>query len=966
MNLSDLYYNLPEAAYLVFLIFLFLALFWILFQHRQTVLSKYTVENKLDELLISQTPFNYWLRVFGLCLAWICLCLALMQPKGNARYPPELEQTRKQNVNTLRLQPHEVLFFIDVSASMSTLDGRVGQSRFENAKDIADQVMSHLQGQTGSLYSFTSTVSKLSPPSMDYLFMRLMLRNMQINEGGASGTDIKAALQYIHDNYLNPSTSLIKTVILISDGEDNRLELLQGSEREKYIQETIGLLGDPNSEKMHVYTIGVGTKKGGEIPQLTYEGKSVTSHLNEELLQALSSKGQGRYYAGSTYAAADIAMDLAKQIAQVDVFALTDLTTGVNPSEDLIYDLYYQIPLGLAIVLLALCFFWPETSMLKQKLLTQSVYYAMLLSLFFLPTWLAAEQNHEEQLRLAAAYYTTKNYSAAVNIYQSLLAEDLSGWERGIVTYNLGTALAAAQGMNEKAIESLQAIPVDNHTSPVLTFRLKKNLAVDNFSQAEKLSAALKPSSSEQDPFFKAIYFFKQALEEIPLAQDSKCNMLHIAGEESCSPESDLEEMVVLAKMGIASMRASARQNLVEQSSLQQGLPWLLTGLQLIGKDIAFMQDHSFGSSLQADYQKLFVEQASTWNPLWKALQEKLTDNEQEASLFLKANQAFDKMLSAFDQGDFKEAKAEVRASSKQLNRLMRRLFSKDPFQEVISRLLSNFSLASLQDPLESNTLLFLYQDLNEITPPKEHEVLNEGMDAIRDNLEHSLSATQKQQDVLAQIFFNEAWQQGKRIQLLLDPNLKDQPEMVLEAGIDEQRHSLAQTRLLSHLIERQEKLPETVVSMVVESQQYVLTFSEYFYDSAYTKQREEFSAEVPEGSKDTRCQYHPWHEVFPLFQQGVNTLEKTVKILKMSTDDFNVAMQNQESVLSVWSDALVKLKAPKNTESCHVTPLANEPGQKVPTESFEDIARLIEQMNAEDQKPKTSPELTKEGLRPW
>lgn len=963
MNMSDLIYQFPNGAYLLFFTFLFLVLFWLLYQHRQNIVAKYANENRLSSLLIPQSSYNYWLKVAAFCLAWICLSLALMQPKGNARYPPELEKAQKQMVNRLRLKPHEVIFLIDGSASMKTPDGRLGQTRFENAKEIADQVMSRLQGQSSSLYAFTSAVSKLSPPSMDYLFMRMMLRNMEINEGGINGTDIKSALQYIHDHYLNLSTSLIKTVILISDGEDNRLQLLQGEERTKYIEETVALLGNPEEEKMHVYTVGVGSKKGAEIPQLVYEGKRVNSHLDEDLLKALSTKGNGQYYAGNDFAAIDIGSNLSAHIAEADVFAPLNESEGINPAEDLIYDLYYQFPLGLAILLLALYIFGPETSMLKQNIFSQSLTYTALLAIFLLPTGLIAVENHEEQLRLAEAYFKANNGPAAINIYQSLLKENLTEWERSIVAYNLGTVFAT-QGNLQKAIEHLQSISIQNYTSPVLTFRVRKNQAVAIFSQAEQLRTEHIFSSS-QDPFFKSIYFFKQTLDEAPLAQEAQCNMLRIAGDEACPTDNNLEEMVILSKSGIAEMRLAARQNLVTHASLQQGLPWLLTGLQLIEKDMLFLQDNPMSTSLQENYQNLFKEHATSWNPLWEALQEQLS-NEKHVSLFKKARQDFNQMMSTLDAGDFSTAKAHVLSSAHDVRKLMSQVFVSDPFQEMISKLLSDFSLASLQDPLEGNTLLFLLQELREATLPKGYEVLEEGMNAIRDNLEHSLASTQKQENILAQMYFNEAWQQGKRIHLLLKPNLRDDPLLILVAGIDEQQHALTQARLLSLLEEKQGLLPEMATTFVISSQQYLLAFGDYFYNSAYAKQRADFDAEVPEGSKDMRCQYHPWHEVFPLFQQGIDTIRKINKTLKAHPIDLNTAMQNQEQVLILWSKALDQLKAPKNSESCHVTPLVNEPGQKISVQSFEDIARLIEQMNAEDQKPKEPPTTTKEGLRPW
>lgn len=967
MNVTDLYYNFPEAAYLIFIVLLFLFLFWIFYRYRMKILASYSSSEKFSELALPQPTSTYWIKTAGYCLAWLCLCLALMQPKGNARYPQEALQAKK-SINALRLKPHEVIFLIDASASMSVPDGRLGLARLDNAKDIADQVMSRLKGQSGSLYAFTSEVSKLSPPSMDYLFMRLMLRNLSINEGDVNGTDLKAALRYIQENYLKQKTPFIKTLVILSDGEDNHLEDLKGQERETYMREITDLLGNPTESQLHVYTIGVGTQKGGDIPKLTYEGKGVVSHLNEDLLKAISNKGQGRYYSGNEYAAIDIATDLATQITKADVFAPVGLEGNSVPQEDLIYDLYFQFPLGLAILLLGLCIFLPDTYVLKGNTLKPIYPYAMGVILLLLPLRLWGE-NYEEQLHLGAAYVSAKDYSAAIQVYQSLLKENLSSWERSVVLYNLGTALTDG-GNEENAIENFQSVTTDRDTSPVLDYRLKRNLAMANFRQGKTLSQEIHAVAPSPDTFFKAIYFFKQALEELSLAQKAQCHLYHAAEEETCPQNTNLEEVKALSKMGIALMHDQARKNLVEHATLQQGLPWLTTGLQFIEQDIHYMLDNSMPSNLQANYQKLFSQQAESWKPLWKALQTQISANKKYEALFEKAQANFNRLLIALIKGNFNEAKKKLEETRHQINELMHLVFAEDPFQEVMASLQNDFSLAALQDPLESNTLLFLQQKLNELTVPTDHHVYQVGIDAIKDNLEHSLAALQKHTELIGQMYFNEAQQQIKRILLLLNPGLQDNPENVLLAGIEEQHHALNQTRLLSRLVEKQEKIPAVALTFVIASQQYLPNFSDYFYQAAYAYQKKEFGAEVPKGSKDLRCQYHPWNEVLPLFQQGIDGIKKTVKLLNAqdkSIQTYMTAMHAQENVLSVWNEALAKLKAPKSGEGCHASPLMNKPEQGISQpQSFENTARLIQQMNAEDQQPMVPSGHIKEGLKPW
>lgn len=966
MNLSDLYYTWPQAAYLFFFIFAFLVLFWSLFQYRTHVLQHYTEPSKLRELLIPQLQSNFWMRVAAFCMAWICLCFSLMGPKGNAHYPHALVHTHEE-VNQLHMQPHEVIFMMDTSASMAVKDGRLGQSRLDNAKDIVDQIMSQLQGQSGSLYAFTSQVTKLSPPSMDYLFMRLMLRNMSINEGDVSGTDIKAAVQFFQKAYLQSSHGLIKTLIILSDGGDNHLDELTGSMHQQYLQEILSLLGNVSEEKLHVYTIGMGTKKGGVIPDLKDGGQSVTSHLEEEVLKAISDQGLGRYYAASEYAAVDIAADLSKKISHGDVFAPLERQSEINPEEDLIYDLYFQFPLGVALLLLTFCALWPKTQVLKRQVL-QSQTLPLILAFVFLGFYgnVNAAEKKGDKLRLAEAYFSAGAYPESIEIYQQLLNQDLSEWEKSVVLYNLGTVWIAAKN-EDKGVDLLKSLLLNHQSSPLLLSRLYRNLTVGTYRQARTLGETLKSSLNHQDIYYKSLYYYNQTLEDVPLAQDAECRLLKMVGDPTCQNDRHLKELEILSKLGIAEMRLKAKLNLLEQANLQQGIPWLLTGLHLIEKDLNFLIEKNMSSSLKQKYKNLFLEEAKSWQPLWHSMHVQSEKGKiKHHTLFNDSEDDFNKMLLYLSENDFIKAKSVITSAIESLNQYLRLQFAADPFQELISKISNDFSIASLQDPLESNTLLFLEQELNELSLPKEYMTLKSPIEAIEDHLEHSLGALQDHQNLLSLLYFNEAWDALKRIQLLLHINFQENPEMILEVMLDIQRHALTQTRLLSRLVEKQKKIPEVIFSFALSSQEYLKAYADYFYNASYTKQRKQYDAKLSEGEEDLRCQYYPWSEVNPLFDEGNRLAQKAAIHLKIQPANFSQAMQNQEKVLVVWSEALEKIKSPPRKGSCHSTPLASESAPKSQQTSFEDVARLIQQMNAEDQSPIAPPSSIKQGLKPW
>ncbi|MBS4167146.1 Uncharacterized protein NEOC65_002252 [Neochlamydia sp. AcF65] len=963
MNFNGLYYTFPQASYLLFFILLFLLLFWRLYCHRLKIFAHYTSKDKLPYVLMAQPKLCLGLKVAAICGAWMFLCLALMQPKGHPHYSQEMIEHLQQTHDIKRMQPHEVVFLIDASASMSLLDGRLGESRLENAKNIADQVISRLQGQSASLYGFTSEVTKLSPPSMDYLFMRLMLHHLAINEGDVSGTDLKDMLRYLHEHYLASLTSSIKTIIIISDGGDNRLEELAGSARLNYIKELEASLGA--LQETRIYTIGVGTLKGLEISHLRDKSQRIISHLNEDVLKALSEKGEGRYYAGYAFPASAIAEDLAAQISKADIFSLKDARQALNVEEDLKYDSYYQFPLSLAILLLAFYLLWPDRAFSSSTSLRLNKFSAFLFISFFFLGKITASENLQESLQLGADYFSAKNYVEATNIYQKMLAEDLSAWEKSVVTYNLGTALAA-QGKQEEAIEILQALSRNKTSAPLLRYRVLRNLALANFYQGERLRQVPQASSSPlPDSYFKALYFFECFLENIPLVQEAECQLLKLSGQDECQKGYPLGQAATLSKMARVDMREKARDNLMVQAAPSQSLPWLATGLQLLKQDLDFLLESHLTASLEDKYRDLFKRHVMSWLPLWDALNLQL---QRDKNFFLleRAAKYFNQVAPLISKSHFTAAEANLGMAMEGLNHFMHLLFAQHPFQENIASLLSDFSLAALQDLLEFNTLLFLKQKLHRISLPSEHERLKAGMEAIENNLQASSDQLQLLQDLKAQLYFNESFQQLRRVLLILHADIHARPDLVLEAAIDEQRHALAQARLLARLQESQGETVHEAALFILPSQEYLLTFSSYFHQAAYSQQLAKFNAKASLAGREERCQFSPWNEVFPLFQQGNRLAKKIVDLVQTSLLDLPKLMKAQEKVLDIWQEALTKMKEPHKTGKCSMEPNLQTSSPQPFQSSFEEMARLIQQMNRQDQPLPSQPAFIKEGLKPW
>ncbi len=300
-----------------------------------------------------------------------------MGPRGNPRQenptPPvvldqKLSDLREEEAGERQRKAHAVVFLIDASASMEVSDARVGGSRFDQAKELVDEVISGLDGQSVAIYAFTSELTTVVPLTTDYLFARLMTRELRTNEGDVAGTDLLKALDGVRIKHLD-LTEIMKTVVVLSDGGDTQLEGLAGEERAKAIRAILSRIGDRPRPHLQLFTVGLGTPQGDVVPGVEYEGKPIRSSLDEPLLRLLAERGGGQYYFANAYSTFAIATELRRRIEAADEFVTEiggrllkgKLEETVEKSIETTYDEYHRYPLALAILCLCMALALPET-----------------------------------------------------------------------------------------------------------------------------------------------------------------------------------------------------------------------------------------------------------------------------------------------------------------------------------------------------------------------------------------------------------------------------------------------------------------------------------------------------------------------------------------------------------------------------------------------------------------------------
>lgn len=360
---ADLQADNPDALLLLLCVPLIALLYLRLFYWRQKAASAFSSPFLSDEILLPPSRRNRIRKASYLCLAWICAVAALMQLKGAGRYPEaeQLSSGLKHEAVQGERKMHELYFLIDTSASMAVNDADQKKPRLESAKELADEIAGHLQGEATALYSFTSEAVKDVPATMDYLFLRMMISHLHINDTGIAGTDLARILQQMQNAIKEESPQKVKTILLFSDGGDTLLDTLNGdkkTEREKAILKQIG---DPNALKLEIYTIGIGSLEGGIVPHVAYHGRSVKSALNASILKQIANQGKGLYWNANESNPADLTTEIIDRIHQRQAFVQYSPSGQlIEGGKDMIYDYYFQIPLFFAVLCLGAALLIPE------------------------------------------------------------------------------------------------------------------------------------------------------------------------------------------------------------------------------------------------------------------------------------------------------------------------------------------------------------------------------------------------------------------------------------------------------------------------------------------------------------------------------------------------------------------------------------------------------------------------------
>tara|TARA_B000000475_G_scaffold55833_1_gene43933 strand:- start:335 stop:1372 length:1038 start_codon:yes stop_codon:yes gene_type:complete len=253
--------------------------FWTALWKRKTK-RLYASAELLKRLSPDQSRFKGVLKLVVLAMAVVCFCIALVNPKVGTK----LETVTREGV--------DIVFAIDVSKSMLAED--VAPSRLEKAQQLTAQIINNLVSDRVGIIAYAGKAVPQLPITTDYAAAKMFLQNMNTDMLSSQGTAIDEAIQ-LSRTYFNDAEQTNRVLVIISDGEDHKdlnLDVAKAAAK----------------EGIKIFTIGVGSEKGGPIPlkrngvvmryKKTQKGETVITKLNPNTLTAIAEEANGLFIQG--------------------------------------------------------------------------------------------------------------------------------------------------------------------------------------------------------------------------------------------------------------------------------------------------------------------------------------------------------------------------------------------------------------------------------------------------------------------------------------------------------------------------------------------------------------------------------------------------------------------------------------------------------------------------------------------
>lgn len=220
---------------------------------------------------------NIFIKVFIRTAVFLLLIISLLGPSfGESK--KEVKSVGK-----------DIMICVDLSKSMDAFD--IAPTRLEKIKHEMKKIVTEFNSDRLGVIIFSGEAFVQCPLTYDQAALNLFIETMNTGLVPSSGTDfgppLRMAIQKM-DEDTNRAQAKSKVIIMISDGED-------------FGEETNDVIQEIENEDIKVFTLGIGTEKGGQIRagssyKTDKQGNVVISRLNATSLKSLADKTDGKYF----------------------------------------------------------------------------------------------------------------------------------------------------------------------------------------------------------------------------------------------------------------------------------------------------------------------------------------------------------------------------------------------------------------------------------------------------------------------------------------------------------------------------------------------------------------------------------------------------------------------------------------------------------------------------------------------
>jgi Ca-activated chloride channel family protein len=185
-------------------------------------------------------------------------------------------------------------------------------NRLEQAKAIVERIVEENPNGRIGVIVFSGSAMWQCPMTYDLYALRMFLQGVNVGVLPLGGTQISEAI-ILASKALNNRPTKIKTMFLISDGEDH----------DSKIKDAISAANDAG---LKIFTIAIGAKEGAPIPikdetgaikdyVKDRSGQIVVSKVNPDLLQNVAKETGGKYFDASNQ---DIFLAISKAVRNLE------------------------------------------------------------------------------------------------------------------------------------------------------------------------------------------------------------------------------------------------------------------------------------------------------------------------------------------------------------------------------------------------------------------------------------------------------------------------------------------------------------------------------------------------------------------------------------------------------------------------------------------------------------------------